>query len=92
MDVYGVQNAKERETPGNAINNNLFATGKELIDNGAKKQQMYQRPAASETWYVKWALQRDPPNKECPWGGGDVRLLCGEVNISRGSNSIEVGA
>jgi hypothetical protein len=38
VDVDAVQNAKERETPGNSVNNDRFAVGPELIDDGAKEK------------------------------------------------------
>jgi hypothetical protein len=40
MHIDGVQNAQQRETPGNAINDDLFTRGEELIDDGAQEQEM----------------------------------------------------
>ena len=45
MHIDGVQNTQQRETPGNAINDDLFTGGEELIDDSAQEQEMNQRPS-----------------------------------------------
>lgn len=35
VDVDGVEDAEEREAPGNAVDDGLLAAGEELVDDGA---------------------------------------------------------
>lgn len=37
IDVDGVQNGQERETPGDAVNDDALACGEELVDDGSKQ-------------------------------------------------------
>jgi hypothetical protein len=40
VDVDGIEDAKEGETPGNAIDDDCFARREELVDDGAKKEEV----------------------------------------------------
>ena len=44
VNVDGVQNGKERETPGDGIDNGSLSTGEELVDDGSKEQSMNECP------------------------------------------------
>lgn len=48
IDVDCVENAEEREPPGDAVNDDSLASGEELIDNGPKEQEMNDRPTSCE--------------------------------------------
>ena len=44
VDVDGVEDAKEREPPGNAINDCFFACWEELVDDCAQEENMDEGP------------------------------------------------
>ena len=38
IDIDGVENTKERETPSYSINDHALACGEELVDDGSEEQ------------------------------------------------------
>lgn len=40
IHVYSVENSEERKSPGNSVNDNTFAMGEELIDDGAEEENV----------------------------------------------------
>lgn len=44
VDVDCVENTEEGKTPGNAVDDDAFAFGEELVDDGAEEEQVDQRP------------------------------------------------
>jgi len=44
VHVYCIEDTKKREAPGNAVNNDLSTAREELVDDGAKEKEVYQRP------------------------------------------------
>jgi hypothetical protein len=50
IHIYGVEDSKERESPGNAINYHSFSLGEELVDYGAEKEDVDKRPNEERPW------------------------------------------
>ena len=48
VDVNSTEDAKEGEAPANAVNDDLLAALKELVDDNAKEQEVDEGPA--QTW------------------------------------------
>ena len=44
VDVDGVQDSKEGESPGDTVDDGLLAIGEELVDDRAEEEQVDQRP------------------------------------------------
>ena len=44
VDVDGVQDRKQGESPTNAINDDLFATLEKLVDDGPEEKEVNERP------------------------------------------------
>ena len=44
VDVDGIKDGKERETPGDAINNYSFTIGEELVYDSTEKEEVNKRP------------------------------------------------
>lgn len=42
VDVYRVEDTEERKTPGDTVNDDAFAFGEELVDDGAEEEQVDQ--------------------------------------------------
>lgn len=49
IDVDGVEDAKEREAPGDSVNDHALAGREELVDDCAEKQQMNERPVETQS-------------------------------------------
>lgn len=49
VDVDGVEDAKEREAPGDGVNDHALAGREELVDDCAEKQQMNERPVETQS-------------------------------------------
>jgi hypothetical protein len=45
VDVDGIEDRKERETPRDAINNYFFTIGEELVYDSTKKKKVNKRPS-----------------------------------------------
>lgn len=44
IDVDGVENSQEREAPGDAIDDDLFSGGEELVDDCGEEEKVDKRP------------------------------------------------
>jgi hypothetical protein len=44
VHVYCIEDAKKGEAPRNAVDDDLSTTREELVDDGAKEKEVYQRP------------------------------------------------
>lgn len=44
VDVNGVQEAEESETPPNGVDDDFLSAGRELVDDRAEEEQVYQGP------------------------------------------------
>lgn len=58
IDVEGVEDTKEREPPGDTVNDNKLASGAELVDDGPKKQEMDDGPRRNEGVSCLWKNRR----------------------------------
>lgn len=73
-DEDRVEDGKEREPPGDAVDHDeLGVGGGELIDDGAKKEEV-----------------DDRPSEEGPVSGGEVRLLDVSIDRMRGGYGVDV--
>lgn len=45
VNVDRIKDGQEREAPRDTVNEDTLAAGEKLVDNGAEKQQMNERPA-----------------------------------------------
>lgn len=45
IHIDGVENTKERESPGDSIYDRAFSSREELVDNGSKQEQVNDSPA-----------------------------------------------
>jgi hypothetical protein len=48
IDVDGIEDAKKREPPGNAIDDGLLAVWEELVDDGAEEEGVDERPVGGQ--------------------------------------------
>lgn len=44
VDVDGIENTEERESPGNSVDDNSFSIGEELVDDGAEEEKVNNGP------------------------------------------------
>jgi hypothetical protein len=67
-DIDGVQNTKERETPGNSVDDDGFALWPELIDDGAEEKQMDEGPDGEEirSGLCSHRKNGNKPDEKCP--------------------------
>lgn len=49
VNVDGVEDAKEREAPGDGVNDHALSGREELVDDCAEKEQMNERPVETQS-------------------------------------------
>lgn len=49
VDVNGVEDAKEREAPGDGVDDHALSGREELVDDCAEKEQMNERPVETQS-------------------------------------------
>jgi len=50
IDVDGIEDAEQRESPGDTVNDSTFAFGEELVDDGAEEKDVNQSPDEERPW------------------------------------------
>jgi hypothetical protein len=50
VDVDSIEDTEEREAPGDTVNDGTLATGEELVNDGAEKENVDQRPNEERPW------------------------------------------
>lgn len=50
IDVDSIEHSQEGETPGDSVNNNSFARGEELVDDGPEEKNVNQGPYEESPW------------------------------------------
>jgi hypothetical protein len=94
IDVDGIEDPKQRESPRDSIDNDLLSCRKELVDDGTQKKEMDQGPGRCNVLKGRKNARLDQctPDEEGPGSRGNVRLFASPIDLRRTGDGEDISA